>query len=225
MDTALVRVCADIAVGDADCHPYGPFLDLTLADNLHYPALFGVCYREGFTVGAVSVFLHQGVEDAYRLAGGLGPLQGYVYEGAVVHHPVGVAEIAAAEGGLAYYELVLVYVAHRLEGVAELRNFAAVTAAVPVVNREHRPGGPGCGRAEIELSVQLVRIGGIAHYGGAVGRGPFGYDDVGAGENLPPCEEGDDGKEPRQLRTKFHIGFCWRNIVVCYEDTKKGDCR
>ena len=160
-DAALVRVGAYVSVRHPARYPYYA-LFLTLADEVHDPRLLGIRDGEGLAFGRVAVGIRQLHDSADGLARGAGTLQGHVDQRTIVHHTILVDLLfAAAPGGFGYYELVLVHVAHDLEGLRHLRDLPGRAVGVPFGDREHRASLPfGC-RVEVELAVEHVRVGGI----------------------------------------------------------------
>ena len=171
-------------------HPHYSLL-LTLADEVHDPCLLGIRDGEGLAFGRVAVAVRQLHDSADGLARGAGTLQGHVDQRTIVHHTVLVYLLfASAPCGLGYYELVLVHVAHGLEGLRHLRDLPCRAVGVPFGDREHRASLPfGC-RVEVELAVEHVRVGGVGDYGGAVGAGSAGDDYIGAGVSRDAGNQG-----------------------------------
>ena len=132
-DAGLVGVAADVAVGDAAGHPHGTVgvfvfqllgqvgFDgaLAFADEFEDPHLVGVGDGEALALAVVGVVAHEAGEDLDGLAGVLGALEGEVDERAVVDAALNLLGqlLAAAVGGLADGQLVLVHVAHDAVGV------------------------------------------------------------------------------------------------------------
>ena len=198
-DTRLVGVRRDIAVGDAAGYPYDALAGVAalavvlvaLADQLHDPRLFGVDDRERLAARGISVGVRQLGDREDRLAGGLGALERDVDQRPVVDQPCRVLQFRAASvGRFADDERMLVHVADGRIGFARLRDVRQVASRVPLVDGQHGPGPEFPAGGVVQGAVERVRIGGIGDHGRAVGRCPFGYDEIGTGCGCAIGEEG-----------------------------------
>ena len=195
-DAGLVGVGADRPVRHAEGHPDDALVRIDsvpdarpLADEFHDPGLVLVGDGEGLALGGVAVFIGQVHDDGDGFPGGRGPLQGDVDEGAVVDAAPAVHQfLAAAPGGLGDDDLLLVHVAHGLEGMGDLVDVAEEFPAVPVIHLEQRAGLPVRGGVIVQFAEQVVGVRRIGNQGGAVLAGALGDDDVRA---CIPFQRGD----------------------------------
>ena len=161
-DAGLVRVGADISVRHPACHPEQTFAVRPLAYEVHYPHFVLVGNGEGFAFRSIAVLVCQSGYEFYGLPCARTSLEGYVNEGTVIQDAVVLRQfVPASVGGLGYDELLLVEVAQSLEGPRSLPNLAEVTVGVPVVNLTHAAAAVLSALSEIQLSVELVRVGGV----------------------------------------------------------------
>ena len=216
-DAGLVGVGADGPVRHAEGHPHDALVDIDavphvhpLADEFHDPGLVLVGDGEGLAFGGIAVFVRQVHDDGNRLPGGRGPLQGDVDEGTVVDAAPAVHQfLAAAPGGLGDDDLLLVHVAHGLEGVGDLVDVAEVLPAVPVMHLEHGAGLPVRGGVIVQFAEEVMRVRRIGDQGGAVLAGALGDDDIRAGIAFQRGnQEKKRGKDEGQVRFMHRIwGF------------------
>ena len=169
-DAGLVRVSADVAVGDAAGHPHDAAVVRSLADEVHHPGLGLVYDAEGLAFRSIAVFICKAHDDLYRLPGRPGAFEGHVDEAAVVHDGGGVHQFqAASPGGLADCDLVHVHIAYALEGERRLRNLPEGLGAVPFDYLPHRPFGVTAALQEIQFTEEPVGICRVRHHRAAVG--------------------------------------------------------
>ena len=182
VDAGLIGVCADGVIRDADSYPGGALLLRALADHLQHPDLVLVRDSEGLARAVVAVVSYQTGHDADGLAGRLATLQGDVDQAAVVHDTLGVGELLApAPGTLGDGHLVLVHIAYDIVGDGGLGDEAEGFARVPLVYLEHEPLAPALGGVVDEVTIEGVRVSGVADHDGAVGGGLLADNQVGAG--------------------------------------------
>ena len=196
-DAGLVGVTADVAVGNAACHPNGTvfififqFLgEVSLygfgafADELKNPHLVGVADAEALALAVVGIGAQETGKGENGLTGIAGTLEGEVDKAAVINTAFNLVRqlFATAVGGLADGQLALVHVAHHAVGVSHLRNLDEGRAAVPIDNLEHRASGIVGGATVVELTVERVAVGGVGDHGAAILGGTFGEKEIGAG--------------------------------------------
>ena len=184
-------MCADISVGDTARNPHDTLVTRALAYELHDPRLLGVGYREALARRCVSVGVSQIDNDVDSLTRRAGTLQGDIYQRTVVDTAFGIHKLLTpAECRLGDDERMLVHVADGRIGFARLRDVRQVTARVPFVDGHHGAGLVASAGCVVQRAVQRVRVGGIGDHGRAVGRCPFGYDEIGTGCGCAIGEEG-----------------------------------
>mmetsp|Transcript_15955 Transcript_15955/g.34731 ORF Transcript_15955/g.34731 Transcript_15955/m.34731 type:complete len:426 (+) Transcript_15955:685-1962(+) len=142
--SGLIGVGADAAIWDLRGDPHGPLGDISLADHLHQPHLFGIRNGERLTGGGIPVGLHQVVHGGNSLPGGLGPAQCDPDELPIVNAPVvriadclistSIQHLKAAKSGLPDSQLVLVGVTHYVVGLWNLRDGPEALAVIPTVD-------------------------------------------------------------------------------------------
>ena len=213
-DTRLVGVRRDIAVGDAAGYPYDALAGVaalavvleTLADQLHDPRFVGVGDRERLTARRVAVGVGQLGDHADGLTRGFGTLQGDVDQRPVVHAARRVLQFGAASvGRLADDERMFVHVADGRPGFADLRDVRQVTARVPFVDGQHRPGLVLAAGGVVQCAVERVGVRRIGDHHRTVGRGTSGDDEIGAGRRRAVCEGGRRCKNQSDFFHAFQV--------------------
>ena len=213
-DAGLVGVCRDAAVGNAAGHPDDAFAGVaalavvleTLADQLHDPRLVGVGDRERLAARRVAVGVGQLGDHADGLTRGFGTLQGDVDQRPVVHAARRVLQFGAASvGRLADDERMFVHVADGRPGFADLRDVRQVTARVPFVDGQHRPGLVLAAGGVVQCAVERVGVRRIGDHHRTVGRGSSGDDEIGAGRRRAVCEGGRRCKNQSDFFHAFQV--------------------
>ena len=160
---------ADCSVRDAAGHPHDalvhvdPVTDVhPLADEFHYPGLVFIGDGESLSLRRVAVGVGKVHYDVNGFTGRFCPLEGDVDKGTVVYPSLLVLKFrAAAPGGFCNDDLVLVHVAHGLEGMGNLLYVSKIAVGIPVVDLEDAAGFPVCGGLIVELSKQVMGVCGI----------------------------------------------------------------
>ena len=213
-DAGLVGVGRDVAVGNAAGHPDDAFAGVaalavvleTLADQLHDPRLVGVGDRERLAARRVAVGVGQLGDHADGLTCGFGTLQGDVDQRPVVHAARRVLQFGAASvGRLADDERMFVHVADGRPGFADLRDVRQVTACVPFVDGQHRPGLVLAAGGVVQCAVERVGVRRIGDHHRTVGRGSSGDDEIGAGRRRAVCEGGRRCKNQSDFFHAFQV--------------------
>ena len=217
---------ADGSVGHPHGHPDDTLLRIdavahvgSLANQFHDPGFVLVRDGKGLSLRGVAVFIGQVHDDLDGLTGRFGTLQGNVDEGTVVYASGLVFQFrTSAPSGLRDDELVLVHVAHGLEGMGNLLYHAQRLIGVPVVNLQGAAGLPVLGGLVVQLSEEGMGIGRIGNQHRAVCRGTAGDDDVGAGTGDGGSQQERGGGQHEFQERFFHriLGFfdLLRNFVV-----------
>ena len=223
-DAGLVGVGRDIAVGNAARHPDDAFAGVpalfvelaALADQLHDPRLVRVGDRERLAARRIAVGVGQLGDHADGLAGGPGPLQRNVYQRSVVHAARRVLQFGTASvGRFADDERMLVHVADGRPGLFDLRDVRQVTARVPFVDGQHRPGLVLAAGGVVQRAVERVGVRRIGDHHRTVGRSSSGDDEIGAGRRRAVCAYGCRCKNQSEF---FH---CFSGFDT--KDSKKSD--
>ena len=210
-DAGLVGVRRNIAVGNAAGHPDDAFAGVaalavvleTLADQLHDPHLVGIGDRERLAARRVAVGVGQLGDHADGLTRGFGTLQGDVDQRPVVHAARRVLQFGAASvGRLADDERMFVHVADGRPGFADLRDVRQVTARIPFVDGQHRPGLVLAAGGVVQCAVECVGVRRIGDHHRTVGRSSSGDDEIGAGRRRAVCE---GGRRCKNQSDFFHV--------------------
>ena len=153
-DAGLVGVAGNGPVRDADRHPDDALLGVDLvadvhplADEFHDPdlVLVGDCKR--LALRGIAIGIGEVHDDPDGLAGGLGPLEGDIDQGAVIDLSQLVFQFAPpAPGRLGDNELVLIHVADGLVGMGHLGDVREIAVGVPVIDFQHLARFPVGGR-------------------------------------------------------------------------------
>ena len=158
-DTALVGVCTDGIIGNADSHPYGTCTARSLAYHFHNPGLIGVADGESLTLRVVTILGYERSHHIDGFTGRLGTLQTQIHQRTIVNHSGGIHQfLATSESGLADAHLIFIDVANHVVGGRSFGYLAMTNVCVVVDNLAHLPFGMGSGRIMTKACKHTIGI-------------------------------------------------------------------
>ena len=183
MNAAVVGMCGDAVVRDADSHPHSSLHTGTLTYHLHDPCFVGICNGKALPFAVITVFLHQVGHHLDGLTGSPAALQSQVYQTSVINQTGGVGQLGtSAERGLGNGHLILIDVTDDVVGLCHLRDLSQKLVCVPVADVNHLARRMLAGRIMAQVTEHTVRVGGVRNQHRTVSRCSFAYNQVGAGQ-------------------------------------------